>query len=424
MIEAKSEGLHKQSKYQERLIMQAELYAREGDTTTPQKPYNPSLCAKNRLNLLPEHIAEIAMAFVEQLSVARLPSRDVRIASSIFYQTIGFNKREDDMNPTRLEQLTDIRDDHASASVHRLKSLNIIITRRGSYGKWLSINYDFRNWGEPSSESTTNDPSCLLSDGYQDQFDDEALEFKLHTPPDSVSKARKKEQTAVASKAVSEVIRKEEKVEPIVQPDPLPEERPSLPTTESINTSKPLIAQQPPEKPVEKPLTPTIEAKQKIAELHFPKSIPDKLRQQITEQLEGYNVTKTMQQLVDYFGKCLLSGKVRSPIAYFRGLKERWLNNSLELNQTPDQMSNQTQIQPQYATEAENKAKRQQTENRHAYQEAVADILHMKKLLKIMMDQKNTTFEQVLKEMNYTQVWKKAVECLKQTREACLSQAT
>jgi hypothetical protein len=145
--------------------MQAPLYAIAGDSS-PETSQNPSLCAKNRLNLLPEHLAQISTAFILQLSLAKAGEQKSRILSTIFSQTIAYNKREDDMNGKRLEQLTGVRNDHANEVVRRLQALNIIITRPGHYGKWMSVNFDFDHWGEHCPESQTNDPSCLFSDIY------------------------------------------------------------------------------------------------------------------------------------------------------------------------------------------------------------------------------------------------------------------
>ena len=146
--------------------MQTVLYATAGDVA-PQNSFNPSFCAKNKLNLLPEHVAEIASAFIIQLAPSYLSSNDMSILMTIYNQTIGYDKLEDDMNGARLEQLTGIRNDHANASVRRLEALNIIITRQGHYGKWMSINFNFSSWGQSDTDTATNDPRCLLSDKYQ-----------------------------------------------------------------------------------------------------------------------------------------------------------------------------------------------------------------------------------------------------------------
>ncbi|MCK5896524.1 MAG: replication protein, partial [Cocleimonas sp.] len=146
--------------------MQDPLYAND-EAISSRKYRNPSLCPKNRLHLLPEHLAQISTAFIQQLSLAPLTSRELRILSTIYYQTIGHNKREDDMNGKCLELLTGIRSDHANEAVRRMDALDIVITRQGAYGKWMSINFDFKNWGKKVPKTKTNNPTVLLSDAYK-----------------------------------------------------------------------------------------------------------------------------------------------------------------------------------------------------------------------------------------------------------------
>ena len=282
--------------------MPARLYATAEDTTTSENSLNPSLCAENKLNLLPEHLAQIGAAFIFQLSKSSLAPRDFRILTSIYNQTIGYDKREDDMNGVRLEQLTGVRRDHANESVLRLESFGIILTHRGKYGKWMSINFDFPNWGKALSESTTNDPSCLLSDIYQSllPLENEFAEFKLYIPTES----RKKEPTVTVIKEESSAV--------LLQPA-----SPAKPT--------PLA----PAKP-----TPPTTAKPKPAsiELDFPDSFSEKLRQLISHHLASFKIPAQAQRLLDYFVKCLQNGKIYNPIAYFIGLKKRWLAGTLDLN--------------------------------------------------------------------------------------------
>jgi hypothetical protein len=125
-----------------RLIMQTPLYVKHGESSS-QKSFNPSLLPANKLDLLPEHHAQIALTFIKQLSFVSLEGNDVQILSAIYIQTIGFNKRKDDMNGVRLEQLTGIRPDRANVSVRRLERLNVIITSKGHHGKWMSVYFDF-----------------------------------------------------------------------------------------------------------------------------------------------------------------------------------------------------------------------------------------------------------------------------------------
>ena len=129
-----------------------------------------------------------------------LNGRQMRITTAVFGQTIGYNKCEDDMSGIRLEQLSGIRRDHENAIVRELETLNVLITRQGYYGKWMSINFDFEHWGKACPESQTNNPSCLLSSIYQPFPQHEVTEFKLHTPPEALNK-----KPAVATPIVPEI---------------------------------------------------------------------------------------------------------------------------------------------------------------------------------------------------------------------------
>ncbi len=384
--------------------MPATFYATAGESSTPETSFNPSLCAKNKLNLLPEHIAEISLAFSQQLPLALLSSRDFRILITIFNQTIGYNKREDDMNGACLERLTFIRSDHANKSVRHLEALNIIITSKGHYGKWMSINFDFLNWGKPRSDATTNDPRCLLSEIYQTPFEEDFSEFKLYVRPEN-----NKKEAAVVSKEEQKTLAILPS-EPLQTSELLEDSKPSE-ALKPLDISKPLETPQQPQDPVKPAFTAPFDAKVASSKLNFPSVISEKLRQLIIAHLGDLNLSKKTQQLLDYFVQCLRNGKVRNPIAYFIDLKERWLNGTLELNQTESQQ--------EYGTETEKEARRQQIQNHINYQEAVADIEQIKRLIKTIRNQTQSTFEEALKKINYTQIWENAVECLEQTRKAC-----
>ena len=343
--------------------MQAILYATAGDIA-PKNSANASRCAKNKLNLLPEHLAQIGTAFIHQLTLAPLTARDLRILTMLYDQTIAYDKREDDMNGTRLEQLTGIRSDHANASVRRLAALNIIITHQGHYGKWMAINFDFPNWGKPSSDTTTNDPHCLLSTVYQGAGADERVEFQLYSPPKQCKKEpsvtiNDKENKGLSSSSFSAPSRLE-----LVKPVPV--------------------------------------------KLDFPDSFSKKLRQLIIHHLAPLNISQQAQRLLDYFAKCLRNGKIRHPIAYFISLKNRWLTGSLGLNED----------QPDFTTN-EKKGQQQRIKQRIAYQQAVADIEQLKKSIHTVINKEYCSFDEALRKMKYTELWAKAIECLEQTKKAC-----
>jgi phage replication O-like protein O len=371
--------------------MQTLLYVKHGESSS-KKSFNPSLLPANRLDLLPEHHAQIALSFIKQLSLATIKSRDVRILSAIYIQTIGFNKREDDMNGARLEQLTGIRPDHSNESVRRLEGLNVIVTRKGSYGKWMSVNFDLAHWGKAHPESQTNDPRCLLSEDYQTPLDlDDTEVFKLHTPPDSVDKQ--------ATIDTTEVI--------IEQPQPLP--KPS---------TKPLIELDRVQLPSQETLTQPIPTAKKPQtdsfEIHFPTSLATELCQKISHYLKEINIPQQAQRLVNYFADCLQKGKVRSPIAYFIGLKNRLLNNQLDLPEDSNIISERKD-------ETKNENKKGQlklSELRYQYQQAITDYRQLKHQIETVSNEKICTFQQALEQIGYTITWEKADQKLEKIKQS------
>jgi hypothetical protein len=390
--------------------MPATLYARDSDIS-PQNLSNPSLCAKNRLNLLPEHLAEIGSAFIHQLTLAPLTSLSLRVLTAIYDQTIGYDKREDDMNGECLKLLTGIRNDHANKAVRRLEALNIILTHRGKYGKWMSINFDFPNWGKPRSESTSNDPSCLLSAIYQSPLPDEEVEFSLHTPHQS----KEKESAKIISKAAETTVVSAPKTPEESSPAPVKTAPSSIQKPQPAPTKPALPSTQKPQPDPDKPALPSIQKPQPdSAKLHFPDTFPETLRQQIIDHLAPLNLPQPAQRLLDYFVKCLDSGKVRNPMAYFNGLKNRWLKGKLDLND--DQPAT-------VSAESDEKKRQQQQKIKHlnAYQEAIYDIKQLQRVIKRFSDEKHCTFEEALKKIHYNAIWEAAVACLKKTKKAYFS---
>ena len=354
--------------------MRTPLYAIDGDSS-PKNSQNPSLCAKNRLDLLPEHIAQIGSAFILQLSLARLKAQEVRILSTIYSQTIAYNKCEDDMNGKRLEQLTGIRSDHANEAVRRLEDLNIIITRRGRYGKWMSINFDFPHWGQIRPESQTNNPRCLLSEVYRVALPDNEANFQLHCILDSSKKAPLNDESlGITQQQITSTSANNEKITA---------EKPKQPKQSS------------------KPSAPSIPF-----ELHFPDSLSKKLRKNIVNHLKGIKIPQQAQRLLDYFAKCLIKRSIRNPIAYFIGLKNRLLKGQLDL--------------PEDDIVFEKKQKVDQIliKQRLEYQEAVSDYEHLKKCIQLTMKEKDCAFDKALRRMGYHTLWKTACQRLETIKKA------
>ncbi len=438
--------------------MRTPLYAID-DNVTPENYYLP--CPeRNVLNLLPEHRVEIDTAFFAQLMFTSLNVRQTRIVTAIFRQTVCYDKFEDDMNGTRIEQLTGIRGDHANEIVRELEGNNVLITRRGHYGKWLSINFNFEQWGQLGSVSGTNDPTCLLSDAYKPMTEDEIVEFELRKPPQSVNKNNTVATPIKPIKPVNPPVETpvatpvETSIEiPVEIPVTIPmaiEPEVSLVSTQAISlatpenpvsctnpspiitttvapapapTPAPVLAPAPAPAPAtasipkeETSVPPVKEAVEtptiKITELNYPESISQKLRHLLAKHLKGFKILEQAQRLLNYFAKCLKERDIRNPIAYFIALKNRLLNGQLDLDET------EYQYQHQQHVDSTKKAQAERTQAQIAYQNAVLELQQVKKVIEFIREEKKCTFEEALRAINYVDVWKKANDCLNTTKEA------
>ena len=361
--------------------MQTPLYANAGDISSGNYS-NPSLRPENRLHLLPEHIAQIATAFLKQLTLAPLKSREIRILMVIYSQTVGFNKREDDMNGKCLELLTGIRGDHANEAVRRLAALSMVVTRQGTHGKWMSINFNFERWGKTPDDSLTNEPRVLLSDEYQTPVPDEEAKttvFQMHQLPAAL--ATTTEKTVVKTDA-NPVIAKQEAIQATVSPP-----------SDHDNAVPP----SPPAQPsVAKPL-------REAFSIHYPSSLPQPLCLKMAVVISEITVQEHAQRLVDYFATCLQNGSVRKPMAYFTSLKNNLLNGKFDLSERalPDNKtahsSQKTPVDKELpCLEAE-------------YQLAMADYHAVKKTIESVQNTANPSFEAASASISYTKIWQKTV---------------
>ncbi len=125
-------------------------------------------------NLLPEHLNMISSEWLANLVQWRFSGNQMRVLNAIFRHTIYFWKREDDMNGTRLQQITEIRYDHINHIVKKFAEQNVLILRKGFYGFWMSINFDFSTWGKKNIDipADNNDPTRLLPETVRDIPDD------------------------------------------------------------------------------------------------------------------------------------------------------------------------------------------------------------------------------------------------------------
>ncbi|MCK5897178.1 MAG: hypothetical protein KAG20_10245 [Cocleimonas sp.] len=358
--------------------MQTPLYANAEDISS-RKPRKPCLCPKNRLQLLPEQLAEIGTAFIQQLSCSPLTSREIRILSAIYDQTVARKKREDDMNGTCLELLTGIRSDHANHAVRCMEALDIVITRKGTYGKWMSINFDFQYWGKSSPEKKTNDPTILVSARYKTPLPDDTagtIAFCSHTPPIAITA-----NTKPIDKPVKEAVT-------AVTTPPVTQEEATQRHDKPSNT------------PSDKhPLT----LPAKPFNISYPSSFSNPLREKIATALKEISVQQQAQRLVDYFAICLQNGTIRKPIAYFTTLKNRLLNGQLDLSEA-------TPSDHQTRSPEQKKANQELPTLKAEYQLAIADYQYVKKTVESVSHDENLSFDKAADSIGFTPIWKKAVK--------------
>ena len=151
----------------------AELYP--DDATAPNAKAASVPAPNNAIDgLLPNHFNIINSEWLTNVVTWKFSGNQARILHAIYRHTTGFRKREDDMNGSRLEQITGIRYDHANEIVRKLAAKNILILRKGFYGFWMSINFNFSQWNQPNIEFTpdSNDPKQLLPEAIRNVPDD------------------------------------------------------------------------------------------------------------------------------------------------------------------------------------------------------------------------------------------------------------
>jgi phage replication O-like protein O len=132
--------------------------------------------------LLPEHLNMISSEWLANLVQWRFSGNQMRVLNAIFRHTIYFWKREDDMNGARLQQITEIRYDHVNNIVKKFAEQNVLILRKGFYGFWMSINFDFSTWGKKNLDipADNNDPSRLLPEAMRNTPDDNGKSLDDH----------------------------------------------------------------------------------------------------------------------------------------------------------------------------------------------------------------------------------------------------
>ena len=164
----------------------AELYP--DDATAPNAEVASVPPPNNALDaLLPHHFNIINSQWLTNFVKWKFSGNQARIVHAIFRHTVGFLKREDDINGSRLEQITGIRYDHANEIVRKLAAQNILILRKGFYGFWTSINFNFSQWNQANIiiNPDSNDPARLLPDKIRNAPVDSG--YSLDNPTETVS---------------------------------------------------------------------------------------------------------------------------------------------------------------------------------------------------------------------------------------------
>lgn len=94
------------------------------------------------LNLNKGEWAKVHNCILTALARTKLNGEESRIVFAILYKTYGFNKSEDWIANSQLEQLTGIHRTHCSRSVHKLMKRNIV-TKTGNI---IKLNKYFFQW--------------------------------------------------------------------------------------------------------------------------------------------------------------------------------------------------------------------------------------------------------------------------------------
>ncbi len=180
----------------------AELYP--DDATAPNAEAAAVPPPNNALDaLLPHHFNIINSQWLTNFVKWKFSGNQARIVHAIFRHTVGFLKREDDINGSRLEQITGIRYDHANEIVRKLAAQNILILRKGFYGFWTSINFNFSQWNQANIKINpdSNDPALLLPDKIRNAPADSGYSLDNPIEPVSYSNTTPSQNTASQTSA-------------------------------------------------------------------------------------------------------------------------------------------------------------------------------------------------------------------------------
>ena len=81
-----------------------------------------------------------------------LTKRQYKVLLAIIRKTYGYGKIEDDISSSQLAQLTGLTSAHCRGTLLELEKLNIVVARRGQYGKVVTIKKNYEEWGVPKQD--------------------------------------------------------------------------------------------------------------------------------------------------------------------------------------------------------------------------------------------------------------------------------
>ena len=87
-----------------------------------------STATQHPLQIVAEDRLAITDIFLRHLAHSNFTRRRFQIVLTVFNQTLGFNKFEDDMNGARLQQLTGVAANHANSTVRELEQLKVLVS--------------------------------------------------------------------------------------------------------------------------------------------------------------------------------------------------------------------------------------------------------------------------------------------------------
>lgn len=97
----------------------------------------------------------IANELLEAILIADFSKRQQKIILAIIRKTYGYNKTSDDMTVSQLALLTGIAAPHVSTTIKELIASSVVIAGSGRYGKTLSINKLYDQWGVTKTVTVT-----------------------------------------------------------------------------------------------------------------------------------------------------------------------------------------------------------------------------------------------------------------------------